>query len=358
MKKSFYDGLTKPIIGLSPMDGVTDAAMRFITKKYGNPDLTYTEFVSVEGLCHKASKLMQELRFDEIEKPVIAQVFGKTPDNFREVAVLLCDLGFDGIDINMGCPAKTVAQNGSGAALIRTPELAKEIIIATKQGVLDYKNGMNPRDCLSFSSKILEIASQQRKNKGDDREREIPVSVKTRIGYELSTVEEWIHQLLETEPTVITLHGRTLKQQYSGEANWEEIAKAVEIAKDSDTLIFGNGDVKNKTDAIVKANKYSVDGVLIGRAAFGNPFVFLDSELKVRNKEKLQIALEHAQLYEKLFTKEDGTCHFLPMRKHLGWYVKGFGNAKELRAKFYRANNSRDVAEVVGTRLELVTSRM
>ena len=146
-KNSFWDTLATPIIGLSPMDGLTDHPFRHIQKKYGNPTIMYTEFTSVEGVCHGATQLLKDFLFDETQRPLIAQIYGTTPSYFRQTAILLCQLGFDGIDINMGCPVKNVAHSGAGAALIKTPRLAQEIIAATKQGVINWQNGMREKDC-------------------------------------------------------------------------------------------------------------------------------------------------------------------------------------------------------------------
>ncbi|MDQ5950783.1 MAG: hypothetical protein QG639_59, partial [Patescibacteria group bacterium] len=151
MSKSTLDGfwrqLPLPIVGLSPMDGVTDQPFRFIQKKYGKPAVVITEFTSVEGVCHGASPLLKDFQFDESQRPVVAQIYGTTPDFFRQTAIILCELGFDGIDINMGCPAKNVAHSGAGAALIQTPDLAQEIIRAVQQGISEWKNGATVDNC-------------------------------------------------------------------------------------------------------------------------------------------------------------------------------------------------------------------
>ncbi|MEN8253076.1 MAG: tRNA-dihydrouridine synthase [Patescibacteria group bacterium] len=363
MSKCFWRKLKKPIIGLSPMDGVTDQAFRHITKTYGNPDVIYTEFTSVEGLCHGATQLLRPLIYDNSQRPIIAQIFGKTPKYFRQVAVLLCELGFDGIDINMGCPAKSVAQHGSGAALIRTPKLAQEIILASKAGVKDYQNGKKSKDCTDLK-KLLDNKKLKFINK---KPKSIPISIKTRIGFDRSEVETWIPALLETEPAVITLHGRTLKQQYSGKADWDEIARAAEITHQTEALIIGNGDVKNRAEAERKTKKYKVDGVLIGRAALGNPLVFSkQNNLSPQGRENLdetkrdqiregrnqigevklaEIALEHARLFEKTYS-QDKRYNFLPMRKHLAWYIKSIENAKEIRMELMQTNNSEEIKEI------------
>src|SRR3972149_8194050 len=142
----FWHELSRPIIGLSPMDGVTDHPYRHIQKKYGRPDVVYTEFATVEGFCRGVEKVLDDFLFNEEQRPIVAQIYGTSPQLFREAATALCQMGFDGIDINMGCPAKSVAHSGAGAALILTPKLAQEILKATKAGVGGWQNGKNVRD--------------------------------------------------------------------------------------------------------------------------------------------------------------------------------------------------------------------
>ncbi len=245
MFQGFWSQLPKPIIGLSPMDGVTDQAYRHVQKNHGQPDLIVTEFTSAEGLSRNAIKLLDDFIYDETQRPVVAQIFGKEPESFRITALMACYLGFDGIDINMGCPAKNVSQHGSGAALIRTPELAQEIVRETKAGVQDWVNGKTLDECPSLKGPTKRLIMSRHKQLPAvyQERKEIPVSVKTRVGFDVPIVEEWIPRLLEVEPAAISLHGRTLKQLYAGEANWEEIAKAAEIVHQTQTLILGNGDL-------------------------------------------------------------------------------------------------------------------
>lgn len=328
------------------MDGVTDQPYRHIQKKYGQPDLIYTEFTNVEGMCHGATRLLKDFMYDESQRNIIAQIYGTTPEYFRQTATVVCELGFDGVDINMGCPAKNVASSGAGAALIETPELAKEIFLATKAGVADFLNGKRAKDCPDINNKIAtEVAKRATHVPQHIIERnEIPVSIKTRVGYYQPVTEEWITFLLDLEPAAIGLHGRTLKQHYSGLASWEEIAKAAELAKNTNTLILGNGDITTNQDAQDRINTYGVDGVLIGRGSFGNPFIF-QSEITIGSPSLVEIALEHSYLFEKTYRNED-RYNFLPMRKHLGWYIKGFENAKEIRVKLFQANSADDVKTI------------
>lgn len=362
MFQGFWRDLPRPIIGLSPMDGVTDHPYRHIHKKYGQPDVVMTEFTSAEGVVHNATRLFRDFRFDESQRPIVAQIFGADPHAFRTTALLLCYLGFDGIDINMGCPAKSVREHGCGAALILTPKLAQEIVQQTRAGVYDWMNGRTLDDCpeLNQDTKDHVLALHAALPESYQQRQEIPVSVKTRIGYDHPVIEDWIPNLLEMEPAAISLHGRTLKQMYTGQANWEEIAKAAEIVHQTPTLILGNGDIDSANAAQERIQATGVDGVLIGRASYGNPWIF--TELRAWREhmpqppaatpeDKLQLAMEHSQLYEESFPHE----HFLPMRKNLAWYVKGFPNASNTRVALMMAQSATDVAKILATPQETDT---
>lgn len=340
MKKGFWAQLEKPIIGLAPMDGVTDAPFRFMTAKYGKPSLHITEFTSVEGLCYGNVKGLKAFMYDQSERPVAAQIFGCNPESFYKVAFIVCELGFDGVDINMGCPAKNVASKGSGAALIQTPELAKEIVHKTRQGVQDWANGKKIEET-ELSQEIIGTIYKMYPERPE--RRELPVSVKTRIGFDDNSVEEWVKHLLEEEPVNISIHGRTLKQMYTGEADWEAIASAAKIIHQTETTVLGNGDITSVEDGLERTKKYGVDGFMIGRASFGNPWVFDREHGEIKLTERFQAAIEHSHLYEQAF----GQDYFVPMRKHLAWYCKGFHNASEVRQKLMRAASASDVQEIL-----------
>jgi tRNA-dihydrouridine synthase B len=344
---SFWSNLKKPFIGLSPMDGVTDHPYRYIQKKHGQLDIIYTEFATVEGFCRGVTVPLRDFIFDETQRPIIAQIYGKTPQFFRETTIVICQLGFDGIDINMGCPAKSVANGGAGAGLINTPELAQEIIKATQAGVQDWVDGKTAADCENITSEIAEEVKKRSLNLSEDhrQHQSIPVSVKTRIGFDSPIIDQWLPVLLETKPAAIAIHGRTLRQSYSGKADWNEIGKAVQIAKGTSTLIIGNGDISSKAEALEKVSKHGVDGVLIGRASFGNPWIFSDRSSEITIHQKSQVALEHTQLYEETFG-DDEKYSFLPMRKHLAWYIKSFSKAKEVRKQLVLTNNSQEVKAI------------
>jgi tRNA-dihydrouridine synthase len=349
-KLGFWDELTAPVVGMAPMDGVTDAAFRHMVCKYSRPSFVMTEFVNVEGLARGVVKKLPAFLYDEIERPIVAQVFGTEVDSFYKAAVLVCELGFDGIDINMGCPARKVEKKGSGAGLIRRPELAKDIIWAVKRGVKDWMNGISLEKVGIYSEIIQEcgkiLKGKKREAKAAAKSgRYVPVSVKTRIGYDKVGTEEWVGEILRARPDAVLLHGRTLRQMYMGEADWEEIAKAAPLCGSAGVMCFGNGDVKSMEDAEKKIRDYKVDGVLVGRAVMGNPWFFggeapVDGE--AGREKRLQAALEHIKYYKKL---SYGPFH--NVKKHLGWYLKGFDGARELRMKVMECENFQDIKKLL-----------
>lgn len=316
------------------MDGVTDAAMRHVTTTIAKPDVLFTEFTSAEGVRAGALRLMKDFKYSEIERPIVAQIFGNDPDAFYLTTLVVCALGFDGVDINMGCPAKNVSERGAGAGLIRTPEIAQKIIKQTQQAITDYASGLQLKDTL-LSPKIIELTLENNYPR-----RIIPVSVKTRLGYDQPIAVDWVKFLVEQDIQALSLHGRTLKQYYTGVADWEEIANAAAAVKDTDVVFLGNGDIEDIDQAKDYAGRYEIDGVLIGRAAMGNPWVF--SGHTPDKQERLETALLHARAYESLFPGES----FLPVRKHLSWYAKGFPDASELRRQLVLADSSARVAKI------------
>lgn len=340
---NFWKTLPKGFVGLSPMDGVTDHPCRHIQKKYGKHAVTYTEFTCVEGITHGATRLLKDFLFDETQRPIVAQIYGHTPDDFRTVALICCQLGFDGIDINMGCPAKNVTHLGSGAALIRTPRLAQEIIKNVQDGIEDWVNGKTVDDTNLSDDIKAEITRRAPITEKTERTR-LPVSVKTRIGYEKPIVEEWMPYLLEMNLAAIALHGRTLNQKYGGLADWDAIGKAAQIVKQTNTLMMGNGDVKTVADAKEKIVKYNLDGILIGRATFGNPWIFQEHEPTL--EERFAVTIEHAELYEQTFRHTD-RYNFLPMRKHLAWYLSSFPGAADIRIQAMRTQSSEEVRKIL-----------
>lgn len=296
-----------PIIGLAPMDGITDAPFRWITDIYGKPDIIYTEFVSVKGLILGKPAIQRMLLRHKTKTKMIAQFFGTEPEYFYQAAQVAMDKGFDGVDINMGCPDKSVFHKGAGAGLILQPKLAKEIILSVKKAV----------------------------------QNRIPVSVKTRTGYKEHQTKEWISNLLEAEPDVICIHARTFSQKYSGTADWSQIGIAANLAKNTKTKIFGNGDIKNREQAIEKIKEYNLAGVLIGRATLGNPWVFQGIEPTI--KERFAVMIEHCKKFMEFFPNADLSI----MRKHLGWYAKDFPYAAEVRNELMQIKNINDVKKIL-----------
>jgi nifR3 family TIM-barrel protein len=355
---SFWHTLPHPIIGLAPMDGVTDAAFRYIVARHGKPDVQYTEFVSVEEICRGTASAWRQLRFVDLERPMLAQIYGADPEKFYQAAHVVCALGFDGVDINMGCPAKSVSARGCGAALIRNPPLARAIIRAVQAGVRDWTGG-HAITQIGLNARVIEQLQQLTGTAARAPRAVPPVSVKTRIGYDSVVIEDWITTLLEEQPAVITVHGRTLAQMYRGPADWQAIARAAKLGRETSTLILGNGDLDTMSDVAERVQATQVHGVLIGRGTLGNPWMFRDKAW-VRHQpvraavpvasdamtpqDRVRVALEHARYFESL---SDG-CPFVAMRKHLGWYCRGFPGAAEMRAAMFKTTSAADVAQLLG----------
>lgn len=311
MNTGFWGKLNKPIMALAPMANVTDEAFRRIIAKYGKPDVMWTEFVSCDGLCSAGKeRLLPDFWFSEQERPIVAQVFGATPENFYKTGQLVRSLGFDGLDINMGCPDKAVLKQGAGASLIKNPKLAQEIIAAAKEGIGD-----------------------------------LPLSVKTRIGDVKNTLDTWLPALLETKPAAITIHARTRKEMSLVPARWDTIKQAVEMAKGSGTLILGNGDVQDMDQAKQRIMETGADGVMIGRGIFGNPWLFSDKKKEeIPFEEKLRVMLEHTKLFEELYPNMK---NFDFMKKHYKAYINNFPGATDLRNELYQTKNFAQVQEIV-----------
>ena len=328
--KNFWEKLDRPFFCLAPMSDVTDIAFRTILAKYSkdrenrNKVVFWTEFVAADGLCNKLAKkkLSHILKFKEQERPIVAQVFGANTENMKKACQYIASLGFDGIDINMGCPDKSVIAQGAGSALIKTPELARKIIKAAHDGIISA--GKN-----------------------------IPVSVKTRIGFNKEEIDTWIPEILKEDISALTIHLRTKKEMSDVPANWDYIKKIKKLIEksDKDILLIGNGDVKDLEDAKEKALKYGCDGIMIGRGVFGNPFFFIEKKrpelVEGQNlKEKLEILIEHTQIFERELLQPKHK-HFDVMKKHFKAYVNGFDGAKELRVKLMETENSKEVESIV-----------
>jgi nifR3 family TIM-barrel protein len=323
---SFWDKLQKPFFVLAPMADVTDAPFRRMIAKHsahirldgslGGPDVMWTEFVSADGLARATKegkkKLMADLVYSEGERPIVAQLFTSDPEHMEQAAHLCRELGFDGIDINMGCPDRSIERQGCGSAMIKNPESAQAVIEAAKRGA-----------------------------------GELPVSVKTRLGYNQDQLEEWLPFLLKAEPAAITVHARTRKEMSKVPARWERVARAVEIRNElgSKTLILGNGDALSLEDAKIKAEVTGADGVMLGRAIFGNPWLFHGEKdlSNVTLEERFDAMLEHTKLFEELLPHKN----FAIMKKHYKAYVNGFDGAKELRNELMECANSQEMAQKI-----------
>jgi tRNA-dihydrouridine synthase len=275
----------------------------------------------------------------------------------------VCELGFDGLDINMGCPSKSVASSGSGAGLIRTPELARTIMQAAKRGIEDWAGGLTLEQAGFKSARvaIFERLNQLRGKNGPTPRSRLPLSVKTRLGYDSVTVEGWVKELLMEQPAVISLHGRTLQQMYRGTADWSAIARAAALVRGTGTLLFGNGDIQNLDDIARRVRETGVDGVLVGRGVLGAPWFFRSKEqVRMRAKgvngsdvgwdpgevslnDRFAVLVDHAQQFRALV----GEKQFYRMRKHLGWYCKGFPHAASLRAQMVRVSSVEELKVIL-----------
>lgn len=317
---NFWQTLPKPFFVLAPMEDVTDPAFRTLIAQKGKPDVTFTEFTSGDGLVlapeDRRGPLLKKLQFGDAERPMVAQLFGSTPENMEKAARLAVELGFDGLDINMGCPVKKIVDQGCGSGLIRTPERAQEIIRAAKRGV----------------------------------DGKIPVSVKTRIGYNVNELDTWLPLLLREDLAAITIHARTRKEMSEVPAHWDAVAQAVRIRNEmgSKTLIIGNGDVKDIADARVKAAAAVCDGIMLGRAIYGNPWLFADRADIPTPKEKMETLIEHIHLFEKIMT---GFVSFALMKKHFKAYISGWDGAKELRVRLMDTNSPQEAIAILESAL-------
>lgn len=312
MHRGFWDTLAKPFFVLAPMADVTDVAFRRVIAKYGKPDVTWTEFVSADGLARAPEegrqKLLKDLEFSEAERPIVAQFFTAHPEHMEAAAQLAVSLGFDGIDINMGCPDRSIEKQGAGAAHIKDPVRAQAVIAAAMAGA-----------------------------------GTLPVSVKTRLGYSHDELDTWLPRILETKPAAVTIHARTRKEMSKVPARWKRVATAVGIRDElsPDTLLIGNGDARDIVHARTLVRESGADGVMLGRAIFGNPWLFGDATPTFA--EKLRVMVEHTTLYETLLPHKN----FATMKKHYKAYVNGFDGAAELRQQLMETNTAREVSEIV-----------
>lgn len=336
---NFWKKLPHPITAMAPMAGITDSAFRWMMvkhSKYGGkdigkygekkpeelekykssgPEVIYTEFVSADGIfLGGKEELIKDMKFADVERPIVAQFFSSDVERMKKASLLVIKMGFDGIDINMGCPDRSVCKQGAGSELIKSPEEAFKIIKAVK------------------------------KESGN-----LPVSVKTRAGYHSdSELENWIGGVLEMEPSALVLHARTKADMYKKPARWELVKKAVELRNrmKKETLILGNGDIASLTDLYEKVKISSADGAMVGRALIGNPWFFSTEKdiFSISVNERLKVLVEHCKLFEELFGEKKS---FAFMKKHYRSYVSGWEGAKDFRISLMNANNSKDVEDKV-----------
>ena len=341
-KKNVWDTVRgkKPFFALAPMADATDNAFREIIaeksrmgKRGGGPDIMWTEFVACDGLASDEGRphLISDLAYTKNQRPIIAQIFGGNPKTMYIGAREVAKLNFNGIDINMGCPQEVIIKQRAGADLIRDPKRAKEIVEAVREGV--KAAGKNT-----------------------------PVSVKTRVGFSKDIVEEWIPELLSLNLPALTIHARTRKDMSKVPARWERVARTVELRNKyaPRTLIIGNGDVASIADGKAKAQATGADGIMIGRAVFGNPWIFTgrataqqavlghDTTADISTKEKIETLIEHTKLYERMHPDKN----FAIMKKHYSAYVRGFSGAKELRMELMNAESYEDVYNIAGEFLD------
>ena len=352
MNLGFWKNLPKPFAALAPMADVTDAAFRRVIAACGKPDVTWTEFVSADGLALAPEagrkKLLGDLQFSPAERPIVAQIFSSNPAHIESAARLCAELGFDGVDLNMGCPDKSIERQGGGAAMIKTPEIALAVIEAAKRGAGD-----------------------------------VPVSVKTRLGYGKDILEEWLPALLAARPAAITLHARTRKELSAVPARWGRIADAVKIRDEwsernsipegERTLIVGNGDVRSLEDAHAKAKESGADGAMVGRAVLGNPWFFAaDDPLRkfspffqseqyahkhggqAAEAQALEITpelvarrLETLAAHISLFGELLPWKNFATMKKHFKAYVSGWRGAKDLRERLMACETGEEAVNIL-----------
>lgn len=339
---SFWNKLKKPFFVMAPMADVTDVAFRALVAKRGKPDVFWTEFVSADGLYHttarngrtsppsaraarpiqhgvkvlplrlKENPLLRDLIFEEDQRPIVAQIFSSKPEMITYATKLVAELGFDGVDINMGCPDRAIERQGCGAAMMKNPRLAREIIRAAKEA-----SGL-------------------------------PVSVKTRVGYNKESLDEWLTALLEEAPAAITLHLRTRKEMSLVPADWELMKKAVEIRDrvNPSVLLIGNGDVCDLEDGRAKVAESGCDGAMLGRAMFGNPWVFAGKKSEdTPLAEKLAALIELAHGFEKISPPKN----FAILKKHIKAFVTGFDGAADLRARLMAAESATELETTINT---------
>jgi tRNA-dihydrouridine synthase len=312
---SLLNDLPKPFFALAPMDDVTDTVFRQVVAECAPADLYFTEFTNVDGLQSPGRpKLIKKLQFTAKEKPLIAQIWGKNPENFRKTADELVEMGFAGIDLNMGCPVKEVVNNGCCSALINNRELAAEIIKATQAGAAGR----------------------------------VPVSVKTRIGFNEIDLS-WIEFLLEHNLDMLIVHGRTRKEMSEVPAHWDLIGQVRELRDRlaPNTLIVGNGDIESREQGRGLAEKYGLDGVMIGRGIFHDPFVFAKNSDwgNYTKAQRIELYKKHVTLFAEIWQNRERNVKTL--NRFCKVYINGFDGAKELREQLMSAQSTAELLSLL-----------
>ncbi|MBU7152805.1 tRNA dihydrouridine synthase, partial [Staphylococcus aureus] len=308
MKENFWSELPRPFFILAPMEDVTDIVFRHVVSEAARPDVFFTEFTNTESFCHPEGihSVRGRLTFSEDEHPMVAHIWGDKPEQFRETSIQLAKMGFKGIDLNMGCPVANVAKKGKGSGLILRPDVAAEIIQATKAGGL-------------------------------------PVSVKTRLGYyEIDEWKDWLKHVFEQDIANLSIHLRTRKEMSKVDAHWELI-EAIKNLRDEiapNTLLTINGDIPDRKTGLELAEKYGIDGVMIGRGIFHNPFAFEKEPREHTSKELLDLLRLHLSLFNKY--EKDEIRQFKSLRRFFKIYVRGIRGASELR---HQLMNTQSIAE-------------
>ncbi len=305
--KFHWKALVPPFSVLAPMEGITDTAFRRMLTSCGKPDVMFSEFTHVDKLCVEGSDTRNRILFHHSEQPLIAQIWGNDPDHTYIAVKALIQLGFDGVDLNMGCPTPRAIEEGGCSALIKNPTLASELILAAK-----------------------EAAGAQ-----------IPVSVKTRLGFDRIITDQWAEFLLALQPAALTMHGRLATDMYQGPANWEEIGKVVTLrnAMASDTVIIGNGDVQSSTEILNKHTEYGVEGVMVGRAALRDPFLFRHDGQSIETltpAQRIQLLWHHATLCRDSLGDTRG---FIVIQKYISIYITHFEKSAMLRSSLSRTRS-------------------
>lgn len=312
--KSFWQELKVPFTILAPMEGVTDVVFREIIAQIGKPDVFFTEFTSCDGLVSVGSeKVAQSLKFFNSQKPVVAQLWGANPETFFLSAQYCKELGFSGIDINMGCPDKSMPKKGACSALINNPSLAKEIILATKKG-----GGT------------------------------LPVSVKTRLAVSDLKSQDWFSFLLEQDLAALTIHLRTVEELSKVPAHWEYMSKIMNIGNKiaPKTLIVGNGDVISYAEVEKKYKLYGCDGYMVGRGVFTNPWVF-NKTVNTGNisiSDRLNLYLRHIKLFDSTWESLKNPAN---LKKFSKSYINNFPEASLLREKIMQSKNTKEMIKTI-----------